>query len=553
MDTGRNDNGGSSTGYQLPAVAWMMDDQDGEAEPQPQPQPQPYEQSQPYEQPAAMQPAGPEQQPETPQVQPAAAHQPPPVHAHQPAPAPSAPVPSASVPSAQGPSPLGPVRRTAAQAAPTPPATDPSAQAHTHTQPQTPAAQTQRPADRPAPLAALRRAVADPAAHRPAGPAPTPTPAPAPTPPDSPLPAPAASATPGAPVPVEPGQGSGEPSGPGRVVRLHRLKRPAVAAAATVGMVLMGLPLVISHGNGSAQSLGDTDSAGLSRTDAPVGGDSSPHTPAPGDVTAPPSAAPGSPGATPDPAADPAAATAPGSVPGQPPAAGTGVAPDTAAGPAAGGAGVVPVTAPGAGPVTAPGRTGTPAAPTTPVAVPPVQPTPKPTTPPAAAPSYTGIGGAWCKSASVSFSQYGWWEGDHGWFTQTGGFAGASCDGKFTSMPMSGSATKDDGNSVVWTFRTAPVTSGTCRISVYVPNNKDIRVVGGAPAYYTVQNGSSPGSGTIGSFSVNQVKNLGQWVNAGSFKLTGGSISVMLHTRGVDFDSANHAHLAAASARADCS
>ncbi|MEV4615658.1 hypothetical protein AB0K43_24155 [Kitasatospora sp. NPDC049258] len=462
MGTGQNENGGTSTGYQLPAVAWMMDDQEGEAE------------------------------------------------AHQQQRQPAAPAQAAPVATAPpGPSPLGPVRRAAGP--------------------------VQGSAAAPDAVAAAAAAAVAPGA------------APLAVAPPAPTPAPLAQA------PAGPAPERAEPAGPGRVVRLTRLKRPAVAAAATVGMVLMGLPLVISHGSGSAQSLGDTDSAGLSRTDAPVTEPgTAPHPPAPGDVTASPSAAAGTPGVAPDAAADPAAAGAPGSVPGQPPAPGATAGPGAAV-PAAGGAAVVPVTAPGNNPGTDPGRTTTPAVPSTPVAVPPVQPTPKPTTPPAAAPSYTGIGGAWCNSASVSFSQYGWWEGSHGWFTQTGGFAGASCNGKFTSMPMSGSATKDDGNSVVWTFRTAPVTSGTCKISVYIPNNKDIRVVGGAPAYYTVQSGSAPGSGTIGSFGVNQVKNLGQWVSAGSFTLTGGYISVMLHTRGVDFDGANHAHLAAAAARADCS
>ncbi|MFD7902761.1 hypothetical protein ACFV4G_10995, partial [Kitasatospora sp. NPDC059747] len=169
---------------------------------------------------------------------------------------------------------------------------------------------------------------------------------------------------------------------------------------------------------------------------------------------------------------------------------------------------------------------------------------------PPAPPSYTGYAGPGCASSSTGYSENGHSAGSRDWVTNHDG--GTDCGGDYTSVPMSGDRSKDDGNSVVWTFFASPVTSGSCRISVYIPNNGDIKAVGGAPAYYTVQNGTSPGSGTIGSFSINQPQHQGQWVSAGTYQLTGGRIAVMLHTRGIDWGGTAGAHLAASTVKADC-
>ncbi|MGF1428320.1 hypothetical protein, partial [Kitasatospora sp. LaBMicrA B282] len=173
-----------------------------------------------------------------------------------------------------------------------------------------------------------------------------------------------------------------------------------------------------------------------------------------------------------------------------------------------------------------------------------------------APPTYTAIAGAYCANNSTDFQQYGWFDqGQSGWNTNsTGGYSGGGCNGKYTSVPMSGDANKDDGNSVVWTFNTGSVSSGSCSFSVYVPADGDIKAVGGDPAYYTVQNSSTPRSGTIASFTVNQVDNLGSWVGVGSYPLSNGQISVMLHTRGQDWtgNTKTYAHLAAAAIKATC-
>ncbi|MBP0452360.1 hypothetical protein J5Y04_22850, partial [Kitasatospora sp. RG8] len=190
---------------------------------------------------------------------------------------------------------------------------------------------------------------------------------------------------------------------------------------------------------------------------------------------------------------------------------------------------------------------------------PPVQP-PGQSAPPAppvaskpAPPTYTAVTGPFCAVTGTTVKQYGWFDdGQKGWLTNSGGYAGDGCNGKFTSVPMQGSANTDDGNSVVYTFNTGPVTSGKCALSVYVPNNGDIKAVGGAPTYYTVQSKSDPGAGTVGSFEVNQVGHRGQWVPVGTFPLSDGRIAVMLHTRGEDWGAKAYAHHAASAIKANC-
>ncbi|WP_033821403.1 hypothetical protein [Kitasatospora sp. MBT63] len=184
----------------------------------------------------------------------------------------------------------------------------------------------------------------------------------------------------------------------------------------------------------------------------------------------------------------------------------------------------------------------------------PVVPVPNKTTP--AAPTFTAVAGTGCTNAGIGYDQNGFYtDGSKGWTTNTtGGYAGSGCGGKYVSVPMSGSAGKDAGKSVLWAFTTNPVPSGNCRISVYIPNNGDVKAVGGKPAYYTVQRYFTTGEGTISAFTIDQTANRGKWVNAGTFPVTNGKIAVMLHDRGVDFGSgAEQAHHAASAVRADCS
>ncbi|MFD9335099.1 hypothetical protein ACFWBF_11940 [Streptomyces sp. NPDC060028] len=176
--------------------------------------------------------------------------------------------------------------------------------------------------------------------------------------------------------------------------------------------------------------------------------------------------------------------------------------------------------------------------------------------PPAAAKTYQAVAGAGCQGSGTGYSQNGWFDdGQAGWKTYgSGGWNGDGCKGSFTAIPMSGAAGKDNGNYALWTFRTGPVSSGRCKVSVYVPNSKDIKAVGGNPAYYTVQNSLSPGSGTIDSFTINQHSNYGSWVNGGTYDVRNGQLAVKLHDRGQDWvgNTETYAHNAASAVRVSC-
>ncbi|MFF7588801.1 hypothetical protein ACFZCK_15070 [Kitasatospora purpeofusca] len=420
---------------------------------------------------------------------------------------------------------------------------------------------------------------------------------------------------PGAPVPV--GTGSADGEEPDETSRRPRFRRPALVAAATAGVVLMGLPFLITDGADKHGDNRGVNRADPQLVDGPEIDDVQQPVPTDPPTTGLPLPAPVDPPATGDPGAlnvppvdgsgtvpglalgggtvgtaavpggQPAGTTAPA---GKAPQSGTQNGTGSTGGNSGGGSGNGRTTQPAAGQPAAqqpgagqpapqqpaPGQPapqqpapGQPApqqpAPQQPAPGQPAPQQPAPQPPPASQPpvqppaaakaTYSAIGGGNCSTASVAYAQHGYWEqGSTGWLSSsTGGYTGSGCNGKYVSMPMSGSDSKDDNdNSVVWTFSTAPVTSGSCTISVYVPNNSDYKLVGGKPAYYTVHN--SPGSGVIGDFSVNQTTSRGSWVASKAFAVSGGKISVMLHSRGLDWagTATDKAHIAASAVRADC-
>ncbi|MFB7473497.1 hypothetical protein [Kitasatospora sp. NPDC056184] len=414
---------------------------------------------------------------------------------------------------------------------------------------------------------------------------------------------------------AEPGHGPGEEPGALEPVPLEaeypdgldteephgrrRFKRPALVAAATAGVVLMGLPFLIADGPGGAKDK-KGDGRGVNQADHQlVDGpqiDEVPPAPAPTDppVTGAPTplptdAAAGTGETVPGVALTPGVpaegavplvpgtgtqgnqGTQPGGAPVGKAATGGGSSNQQSGGgktvqqPASGQQPAPPATGqqpapPASGQQPAPPATGQqPAPPATGQQPAPPPATQQPAPPPAAAKAtYSAVGGSNCGTSSAAYAQNGWYEqGSTGWTSSsTGGYSGSGCNGKYVSMPMSGAANTDDKeNSVVWTFSTAPVVTGTCKISVYVPNNSDIKAVGGAPAYYTVQSSSTPNSGKIGEFSVNQTTSRGSWVTAGgTYAVSGGKIAVMLHSRGVDWggSATDKAHIAASAVRADC-
>ncbi|MEV7027899.1 adhesin, partial [Kitasatospora sp. NPDC093558] len=175
----------------------------------------------------------------------------------------------------------------------------------------------------------------------------------------------------------------------------------------------------------------------------------------------------------------------------------------------------------------------------------PQQPAPPPAKPADPPPVVTVLGPG-CSGKGAYRENGRFSKGIEGWIGNSGGWSGDGCNGSYTSVPMSGDASKDDSSaSVVWTFNLGNVS--TCALSVYVPASGDVTKVGGHPTYYTVQSGG-PGR----SFVVNQTSSQGSWVDVGSYSY-GGPLAVTLHTRGVDWGGGeSHAHHAASAIRATC-
>ncbi|MGW6913466.1 hypothetical protein ACWGB8_06545 [Kitasatospora sp. NPDC054939] len=361
--------------------------------------------------------------------------------------------------------------------------------------------------------------------------------------------------------------GGGPPASASEEDGPRRISRPMIAAAAVAGVVLVGLPLVFSHLGGEEKkpSAAGPTPAGYSRTDG--GGEGFvPAVDAHGNVGGPALPESGTPqpptdGATvpgaPAPAGAPTDGSTASAAPGAPAAAGNPAGARPGGGAGAGG-GQPADSRPTTAQQPAPGQPAPnqPAPPAQSQAPAPAQP-PAPVQQPAksAAPTYRAVAGVFCTGGNTTTQQYGWFDrGQEGWRTSTGGWSGDGCNGKYSSVPMSGDARKDDGNSVVWTFNTAPLVTGSCKLSVYVPASGDVKEVGGAPTHYSVQRKSAPGTGTIGDFIVNQVGQRGQWVSVGTYPLAEGKIAVMMHTRGQDWQGSTktYAHHAASAVKADC-
>ncbi|WP_274034931.1 hypothetical protein [Streptomyces sp. MMBL 11-1] len=154
---------------------------------------------------------------------------------------------------------------------------------------------------------------------------------------------------------------------------------------------------------------------------------------------------------------------------------------------------------------------------------------------------YSGVSGPECPTQRFQKSGY-YSDGKEGWATHSGGFGGYGCAGKYLSMPMSGSSSKDSGGSATWIFD-LPASAKNCAISVHVPGSSDISRVGGDPSYYTVYDRFLPRtSNLVGSFHVRQQDRRGSWYNVpGTFPVDALKLSVRLHDRGEDRDYEHHA------------
>ncbi len=136
-------------------------------------------------------------------------------------------------------------------------------------------------------------------------------------------------------------------------------------------------------------------------------------------------------------------------------------------------------------------------------------------------------------------------DGRKGWVDHGDG----KCGSAFVSIPMSGDARRDDASAYgQWTF----TASGSCDVSVFIPNG-NLEEVGGNPTVYYVFDRNGVGGTPMASFAIKQVEKRGQWVAAGKFKASG-NLTVQLLTRGQDWNNSGptYAHHAASAIKADC-
>lgn len=186
--------------------------------------------------------------------------------------------------------------------------------------------------------------------------------------------------------------------------------------------------------------------------------------------------------------------------------------------------------------------------------------------PAAAAQSYSAVAGLNCSGSSTatySDTEGYFTEGDKGWLrTSTGGYSGSGCTGEYEAIPMSGTAgvanyNKTDFALYWWNF-SAQFTTASCHFSLYVPDNTDETYVGGDPTYYyfwarNYQFGVS--MEPTGDFGVDEVGELGNWVDESPFPVTTGQVTLKIVDAGVDYGSAgdpDYHHHAAAPVRSTC-
>ncbi|QDY80224.1 hypothetical protein [Streptomyces qinzhouensis] len=342
-----------------------------------------------------------------------------------------------------------------------------------------------------------------------------------------------------------------------------RPKKPLIAAAALGGLVLIAVPFlitgpdeeerkpVVAEGPPGSVMDPDGDDPGLVPGEERLPGAAKG---VPARKAVPPAAgkggAAGGGSSALGPVPGPQEAGAP--LPGVAGGAGTGGAADGVAGAATGTNGKKAAGAPAAGnpkPPAGPAKK-PPAVPGKKAPSAPAPSKPKPAAkPPAPTPvTYSHLIGPGCDTPGFAAGGRYDKKGKDRWRGSRGSTTGYGCSGFYFSVPNSDRSTDDSWAQ--WKFTTGKVTKGVCAVQVYIPNVKDITRVGGNPAYYTVYRAfTQKSSNVLGTFSINQTSRLGQWVNAGSYAVSGGKISVVLGNRGSD---SGNRHAAAAPVRVNC-
>ncbi|MFI1397545.1 adhesin [Streptomyces sp. NPDC020681] len=175
--------------------------------------------------------------------------------------------------------------------------------------------------------------------------------------------------------------------------------------------------------------------------------------------------------------------------------------------------------------------------------------------PPAAKrPAYSAWAGPGCAGGGRYEERGRFSDGDDGWYTRdSGGHVGDGCDGRFTSIPMSGSRTKDSGGSAMWSWY---VGSGyaTCSVAVVIPEGERDDDVAGEPTVYRVLADPDDDDSLIKTFEIDQTKLRGRGLIVQKIPVRNQQLTVQLVDRGQDWgsDGSEDAHHAAAQMRADC-
>ncbi|MFC3736128.1 hypothetical protein [Paractinoplanes deccanensis] len=173
--------------------------------------------------------------------------------------------------------------------------------------------------------------------------------------------------------------------------------------------------------------------------------------------------------------------------------------------------------------------------------------------------TYSGVAGRGCSSAGSVYTEHGWYtSGNAGWWTlANGSYTGNGCNGQFTDMPMSGSASSDDSDqAIVWGFSVGSAAQ-SCTLSLYVPTSASARDVAATAAHFAVVHGNTIYNTTYvnpsGDHYVNQRDHHSSWVGLGTYPVHNGMIGVKLTNRGNPSGyPVTYPHLAGGAVRVSC-
>ncbi|WP_394342135.1 adhesin [Streptomyces spongiicola] len=145
--------------------------------------------------------------------------------------------------------------------------------------------------------------------------------------------------------------------------------------------------------------------------------------------------------------------------------------------------------------------------------------------------------------------------GHAAWYTvREGGRSNPDCDGSFTAVPMSGSATKDTSGTAIWSWELDD-DYRTCALAVFVPRTDRASDAAGDPTFYRVLADPDDVRSGYTGFGVRQTVHRGELVSVRSYPVKGDRVfAVQLLDRGRDWGGAERigAHHAAAQMKLTC-